>query len=283
MIIALFANLERPNAETHAKSIREFLSKNHVTVAAEDAVANTLGAQPLSTVDPSTVNFILSLGGDGSILRLFHKYPELDAPIIGVNLGGLGFMTDIKLEHVYESLQAILEGKYHLQERMMMQGKTEDNQTCQAINEIVVHRAQNPSLIDLAIYVDGKYLNTFAADGIIVATPNGSTAYSLAAGGPILAPELEGFVITPICPHTITNRPIVLMPKREVKICYLSEFEVSEVTYDGVASYPLSKGQTFTITKSAKKFRLVNLLNYDFFATLRTKLGWSGKLKNNHL
>jgi NAD+ kinase len=281
MIIALFANLERASAEYHASSIREFLTQQNVKVVAEDSMAKTLGALPLSSVDPKAVDFILSLGGDGSILRIFHTYPDLEAPIIGVNLGGLGFMTDIKLENVYESLNGILEGKYHLQERMMMQGQTEDHQTCQAINEIVIHRAQNPSLIDLAIYVDGQYLNTFAADGIIVSTPNGSTAYSLAAGGPILTPELEAYVITPICPHTISNRPIVLMPKRDIQICYLSEFESAEVTYDGVANFPLAKGQTFTISKSTKKFRLVNMFNYDFFATLRTKLGWSGKLKNN--
>lgn len=279
MIIALFANAERNNAKSIAHSIREFLEQRQVKVVAEDSDAAKFGALPLSSVDPESVDFILSLGGDGTILRIFHKFPELVAPIMGINIGGLGFMADITLDNVYVSLEGLLAGKYQLQDRMMMTGKTMLNQSCHAINEIVIHRAHNPSLIDLAIYVDGKYLNTFAADGIIIATPNGSTAYSLAAGGPILSPDLEAFVVTPICPHTISNRPIVLMPQEELQIRYMSDEETVEVTYDGLGHFPMHPGETFTIKKAERKFRLVNMLNYDYYATLRTKLGWTGKLK----
>lgn len=279
MIVALFTNIVKNHSKPIAIGIREFLHSHNVEVVAEDATAESIGATSLSSVDPKSVNLIISLGGDGTILRIFHKYPTLNAPIMGINLGSLGFMADITLEDLYPSLEKFLKGQYHVQGRMMMQGETISHQTCQAINEIVFHRAHNPSLIDLAIYVDGHYLNSFSADGMIIATPNGSTAYSLAAGGPILSPDLEAFVITPICPHTISNKPIVLMPKHEIEVRYISEYESIEVTYDGCGHFPLHPGEVFRITKSSRQFNLISMPHYDFFATLRTKLAWTGKLK----
>lgn len=279
MIIALFTNVIKNHTKPIALSVKEFLESQGVKVVVEDEQAQDIGAQPLSSVDPKKIDFLLSLGGDGTILRVFHTHPEIDAPIMGINLGGLGFMADVTIEELFPSLESLLRGECHVQNRMMMQGATIDHQTCFAINDIVIHRAHNPSLIDLAIYVDGNYLNTFSADGVIIATPNGSTAYSLASGGPILAPELNAFVITPICPHTISNRPIVLMPKREIEVRYISEYPSIEVVYDGFAHYELHPGEVFRISSSERKFRLVNMLNYDFFATVRSKLGWSGRLK----
>lgn len=279
MIVALFTNTTKNHAKSIAIGIREFLTSHNVEVIAEDHEAKHLGVPAISSVDPKTIDFIISLGGDGTILRIFHTYPLLEAPILGINMGGLGFMADITIEEIYPSLENLLKEQYVIQNRLMMQGTTTSQQTCFAINEIVVHRAKNPSLIDLAIYVDGNYLNTFSADGVIIATPNGSTAYSLAAGGPILAPELAAFVITPICPHTISNRPIVLLPKHELQIRYISEYETAEATYDGFGHFPLRTGEVFRISIAPRKFRLVSMLHYDYFATLRTKLGWTGKLK----
>ena len=131
----------------------------------------------------------------------------------------------------------------------------------------------------MAIYVDDLYLNTFEADGVILATPNGSTAYSLAAGGPILSPDIEAFALTPICPHTISNRPLVLTPNQEIQIEYVSENEPIEVVSDGLSRFELKTGETIKLRRSPKTFKLVNLNRIDFFSTLRTKLGWSGKLR----
>lgn len=279
MIIALFTNIQKNHAKPLAIGIREFLQDNQVRVVAEDKTAHAIGAEPLSTVNPKSVDFLISLGGDGTILHLLHMHPELEAPVLGINLGSLGFMAEISIEAIYPTLQSLLKGEYEIQERLMMKGETFHNQTCFAVNEIVVHRAHNPSLIELAIYLDGNYLNTFSADGIIVATPNGSTAYSLAAGGPILTPELNAFVLTPISPHTISNRPIVLLPEHELQIHYISEYKDIEVAYDGFSHFSMHTGEVFRITRSKRKFRLVTMPSYDYFATLRTKLGWSGKLK----
>lgn len=278
-IFALFPNISKRHSKSIAIGIREYLSNHDVIVATEDDEAELIGAIPLSQVDPKSINIMISLGGDGTILRLVQKYSHLDAPIVGINLGSLGFMADVPVTEIYPALEDLLKNNFTVQDRLVMQGHNSNGDSCFAINEIVFHRAQNPCLIDLTIHVDGIYLNTFSADGIIIATPSGSTAYSLAAGGPILAPDLQAFAITPICPHTISNRPIVLMPKKEIQIQYTSEYEAIEVSYDGFANLSMQTGDVFHISKAERKYKLIELPNHDYYSTLRKKLGWTGKLK----
>jgi NAD+ kinase len=279
MIIALFPNTLKSNSKKLTSDICEYLTHRGVTVVLEDSDAQEIGAKPLSQVDPKEIDFTISLGGDGTILRLLHRHPELEAPLLGINLGGLGFMADIPSHDIFPSLENLLNGHYQLSNRIVMEGQALDKESCFAVNEIVIHRAQNPCLVDLAIHVDGIYLNTFSADGVIFSTPSGSTAYSLAAGGPILTPELEAFVITPISPHTISNRPLVLMPSHEIQVQYISEHEPVEVTYDGFPRLSMACGEIFKIKCSTKRFILVSMPYHDYFSTLRSKLGWAGKLK----
>jgi NAD+ kinase len=279
MIIALFPNSDKKNSKNLAIGIREFLTSQGITVVSEDLDAKEIGATALSEIDQKKIDFMISMGGDGTILRLVHKYPQLDAPILGINLGHLGFMADVPISDIYPSLEDLISGAYKIDERLMLNGISAKNEHCFAVNDIVIHRSINPSLVEVSIHVDGLYLNTFEADGIIVSTPNGSTAYSLAAGGPILSPELEAIVITPINPHTISNRPIVLMPNQEIQLQYLSDYDPVELRADGITHYTLKTGDVFRIARSSKKFKLVNSLRRDYFSTLRTKLGWSGKLR----
>lgn len=279
MKIAIFPNFMKAHPKKIAKELCEFLKEKNVEVFIEDSFASEMNALPFSSIDLKIVDFSISLGGDGTILRLVHRFPELDAPIFGINLGSLGFMADTPIHDMYNGIESLLNGKFTIDERIMMQGKSSKGDTYLAVNEIVVHRAQNPCLIDLAIYVDDIYLNTFSADGIIICTPTGSTAYSLSAGGPILTPDLHAFVMTPICPHTISNRPIVFMPKETIRIEYISRHNPVEITYDGFTSSSLTTNEELVITPSSRKFRLVSLLQHDYFSTLRTKLAWSGKLK----
>ncbi len=281
MIVALFPNIIKKRSTNLAMGIREFLTNRKVRVVAEDEKAESIGAEPMSEIDPKKIDYVISMGGDGTILRILHRYPEIDAPVLGINLGSLGFMADIPIADIYPSLQDLIDGAYRIQERLMMRGISIGGEEVFAVNEIVIHRAQNPCLIDLALHVDGTYLNTFSADGIIIATPSGSTAYSLAAGGPILTPEMEGLVITPISPHTISNRPIVLPPQHEIQIQYLSDHAPVEVTNDGISTISMATGEVFHIKPSKRTFKLVHLLRHDYFATLRSKLGWSGKLRNS--
>ncbi len=225
----------------------------------------------------------IALGGDGTILRLVHEFPDLEAPLLGINLGNLGFMTDVPLSELLPSLEDLLAGNYQIEERLMIEGETQRNERFFAVNDIVIHRAKNPSLIDLSINVDDDYLNTFSADGIIVSTSNGSTAYCLSAGGPIVAPTLDALIIAPISPHTISNRPIVLLPKQKIDICCLSPHHSVEISYDGFAHYTLGAGEVLSIFLSSKRFKMLRLHRTKYFATVRTKLGWTGQVRYNSL
>lgn len=273
MIIALFPNEKKKQSFELATHIRSFLEDQGVTVVAEDEKAAAIGSKPISSVDPTQIKFLISMGGDGTILRLCNRYSHLNAAIVGINLGHLGFMADIPINDIYPSLKDLLSGAYTIDTRLILQAGD-----LSAVNDIVIHRAHNYSLIELAIEVDGTYFNTFTADGIIIATPNGSTAYSLAAGGPILSPNLDALAITPICPHTISNRPIVLSPDHQIKVRYLSDYGPIEVRADGLDSMLLKSGDQLTIQRSKRTFKRVCLNRHDYFATLRTKLGWSGHI-----
>lgn len=279
MIIALFPNTRKKKSKSLALGIREFLTSRDVEVVVEDDEAEEIGASPLSSVKFDKIDFAITMGGDGTILRLVHQYPDLLAPIVGINLGHLGFMADIPVADLYPSLQDLLDGAYKVEERVMMEGVTATGDRCFAVNEMAIHRAVNPSLIGLSIHIDNVYLNTFEADGVIIATPSGSTAYSLAAGGPILTPELDALVLTPISPHTISNRPIVIDPNSEILIQYLSDLLPVEIAFDGISRHEMKTGEVFRISRAKRAFRLVSLKRRDYFSTLRTKLGWAGKLR----
>jgi len=278
MKIALFSSPYIDSSEGVAVEISRFLQKKGVEVLMKKNSESGVGQT--HDIELTNTDLIISLGGDGTLLKLIHQYGLLDIPIIGINLGHLGFMAAIQITDLYSSLQDLIQGAYQSQERLMLQGRISDRKgDCFAINDIVIHRAANPSLIEMSIYVNGTYVNTFEADGMIIATPTGSTAYSLAAGGPILAPDLEAILITPICAHTISNRPIVLAAHQEVDIEYLSTQYAAEVRADGLTHFNLNKGEIFKIKKHDKRLKLVNLNKQDPFSILRSKLGWSGKLR----
>jgi NAD+ kinase len=279
MIIAIFPNIKKRNSKSLASSILGFLSKQGVTVVAEKDDAEELGIMEITSVPQDQIKFLISMGGDGTILRLAHKYVDLDAAILGINLGHLGFMADVPVSDIYPCLQDLLDGAYTIEDRIVLRCQDGDDNDSFAINDFVVHRGKNISLVKIAIYVDGQYLNTFEADGVILATPNGSTAYSLAAGGPIISPSLRAIVITPISPHTISNRPLVLTSDQIVQMQYQSDYEPLDVIADGMHNAPMAKGAMFTFSCSNKFFKLVNLSRRDYFSTLRSKLGWSGKLR----
>lgn len=274
MIIALFPNENKKQSFELATQICKFLKDKGVTVVAEEDKAVQVGAKSLSSVDPSQIKFLIAMGGDGTILRLCHRYSHLNAAILGINLGHLGFMADIPVAAIYPSLVDLLSGAYAIDHLLTLQAND-----LRAVNDIVIHRAQNYSLVELSIHIDGVYVNTFTADGVIIATPNGSTAYSLAAGGPILSPNLDVLAITPICPHTLSNRPIVLKADRKIEIQYISAYDPIEVRADGLNAFLMKSGETVVVKKAEQTFKRVNLHRQEYFSTLRTKLGWSGKLR----
>ncbi|MCB1110173.1 MAG: NAD(+)/NADH kinase [Chlamydiia bacterium] len=279
MKVALFPKVHEEESKKLAQDVLNFLNSRKVKVVVEDDKASALGATPLASVDPQTIDILITMGGDGSILRVAHQYSHLDAAILGINLGHLGFMADVKIADIIPGLENLVSSRFSIQERLMLEGESSDHHTFFAINDCVLHRARNPSLVEITIHVDNLFLNTFEADGVIIATPNGSTAYSLAAGGPIVSPDIEAIVITPICPHTISNRPIVLTPSQNIRIEYKGHKEAIEFVTDGLHHFEMKAGDQVHLRKSPKTFKLVNLKGIDYFSTLRHKLGWSGKLR----
>jgi NAD+ kinase len=279
MIIAVFNHKKHPNSKELFLKIKNFFHERNVTVVTEASDAKEFNLPSLDSVKDKKIDFMITLGGDGTILKLAHEFFDFNVPILGINLGHLGFMADVPIDDLYPSLTDLLDKKYSIENRIVLEGVSLKGEKFFAINDFVFHRAKNPSLIKLSIDLDDLYLNTFEADGVIVATPNGSTAYSLAAGGPILSAGLDGFVLTPICAHTISNRPIVLTSSHKIKVSYLSNYDPIEVIADGCCATELCFGDSFYLQKSNRVFKLVNLTRRDYFSTLRTKLGWSGKLR----
>jgi NAD+ kinase len=276
--VLIFPNPQKEQTLNITQGIYEYLSQHGVKVFVIDNEKFPT-IPPLQNNDIDKIDLVITLGGDGTILRFVQTYPNICSPIIGINMGSLGFLADISINDIYPALGELLNNNYQIQNRLMLEGFKTGDSPLSAINEIVIHRASNHCLIDLVLHVDGLYLNTFSADGIIISTPSGSTAYSLAAGGPILSPELQAVVITPISPHTISNRPIVLAPVTEIQVQYISPYQPVEVTFDGHQNRQIQQGDVFRVKKSTRSFQLVKLPQQDFFLTLRQKLGWTGKLK----
>ena len=276
MKIALFANETKGEAPRLLQQLSSYLKRRGVDVPIESVGdAGQLDKQSLNSCD-----FLVSIGGDGSILHLLHRFGIPHSPIIGVNMGSLGFLADIAANDMENGFEAIFKGAYHVIDRVVIEGRLSSSSSDYfAVNEVAVYRGDYPHIVDLTLHVDGQFVNTFSADGVIVSTPCGSTAYSLAAGGPILTPSVGALVLTPICPHTISNRPIVFMPKESIEIGLSQGPAGVEVAFDGQAPGRLSLHEKLHLRVSPHPFRLVTLAESDFFSTLRTKLGWAGSLR----
>lgn len=227
------------------------------------------------------VDCAIVLGGDGTIINAARDFAEYDVPILGVNLGNLGFLAEVEAKDAITTLEKINEGKFFIENRMMLHTKLiSPNLTKDvglALNDIVASRNSISRMVGYSIYVNGDLVNNYFADGIIVSTPTGSTAYNLSAGGPILAPNNEMIVITPICPHTLTARSIVLSGEDEVEITFKhnrkSWNDNLMITIDGQEAIDITNNTTLYISKSAIKTKLVKIEDNDFYYLLRKKLG----------
>ncbi len=221
---------------------------------------------------------LVVLGGDGTLLRVSHLLARRNVPVLGVNFGSLGFLTEIALDELYPTLTGLIEGRYEYDERRMLHAVATRSgvaEKADVLNDVVITKAALSRIIELDVFVDGLFVSAFRADGLIVSSPTGSTAYNLAAGGPILHPSLPAIAITPICPHMLTNRPLVVGDKStiEVRLRPARDVEV-HVTFDGQLGFALSGEDSVTVTRSPRSLRLVRAPARDFFAVLRTKLKW---------
>jgi NAD+ kinase len=224
------------------------------------------------------LDLVVVLGGDGTLLKAVRLYGRNGVPILGVNLGGLGFLTEIALEELRPIFESILLGDYQTQTRMVLEARIirqgENHPTTSFLNDMVINKDALARIIDLETSIDGQFLTSYRGDGLIVATPTGSTAYNLAAGGPILQPSLETIVLTPICPFTLTNRPIILKDDAVIDIRLGSKAKEVWLTFDGQVGYPLQKGDVVRVQKADKPVQLIKTPFKNYFEILRTKLKW---------
>ena len=227
---------------------------------------------------PDGVDMVLVLGGDGTLLSAARLLEGTNQPILGINLGSLGFLTELGLEEIFGSLERVLEGEYTIESRVRLEASLhragEQIGHYQVLNDVVINKGALARIIDLETFVDGQKVTNYQADGLIISTPTGSTAYSLAAGGPIIEPTLDVFVISPICPHTLTNRPLVIPGGSRVELCLLSDSGAVFLTLDGQEGTRLKQGDCVRVHASDKKVNLIRTGVRNFYEVLSAKLHW---------
>src|SRR5215813_5295930 len=254
-----------------AQGLGAVLEKETADLASADAPA--AGKAEL----PSQVDLLIVLGGDGTLLSMARAVGDLGVPLLGVNLGGLGFLTATTLDEMFPALEAYLGGHMVIEERMLLAARiVRTGQTLgeyAALNDVVITKSAMSRIIDLSVSVEGRYATAYRADGLIISTPTGSTAYSLSAGGPILFPTMDAVVITPICSHTLTNRPIVLPGTQRIELTLRANQEVM-MTVDGQVGFGLREDDVVETQRAAARIRLVRFPHKHFFSVLRTKLKW---------
>jgi NAD+ kinase len=233
------------------------------------------GKEDLSRVAP---DFVIVLGGDGTLLSTARCVAQAGIPILGVNLGSLGFLTEVKQEEVEEALAEVDAGRCELSYRPMLHCQVQRAGECittfEALNEVVMNQSAVARITEFDVRVNDKFVANYKADGLIISTPTGSTAYSLAAGGPILSPDVPGFVITPVASHALTNRPLVVQDTAIVDARILVTREEAYLTVDGQVGAPLAEGDVVRCSKSQYTVKLFKLAERSFFDVLRTKLKW---------
>lgn len=278
--IAIFAKVHDPRCQGVAEELMKWLIDRGLTPLVEAHLARHLSFR--SGTDSSAIpvqsDLVVVLGGDGTLISVARLVGDREVPILGVNLGSLGFLTEITLDELYPTLESCLSGDYTVSERTMLRATIErdgrDTGAYQVLNDAVVNKGALARIVDLEAAVNGRYLTTFKADGLIISTPTGSTGYSLSANGPIIHPELDCLVITPICPHTLTNRPIVVASDALITIKLLSMNEDVLLTLDGQVGVELKHGDVIRLRRAEHRTRLVMSRSKDYFEVLRTKLKW---------
>jgi len=233
-------------------------------------------------VDPEKlageVDLMLVLGGDGTMIGTARMIGDREIPVLGVNYGGLGYLTEFRIEELFSALEAILAGNYRLDRRVMLsvQLRRDDNpqMTNRVLNDVVINKSALARIIEIEAYLNGQFVNAFRADGLIISTPTGSTAYNLSAGGPVIFPSMNAVVITPICPFTLSNRPIVVPDDAEIELILNTGKEEVALTLDGQVGFPLEMADRVVIKKSRTTFNLIQPSNRNYFDVLRDKLRW---------
>ena len=283
--VGLIVNNEKDKCLEITQKLIHYLREKNVKIFVSAEIIKYLSdIKGISVFSPpyNNIDMVFSLGGDGTLLRAARLVSVKGIPICGINLGGLGFLTQIGVQELSKYLNMILEGSYQLEERMMLSGhisrKNKKIKPFYCLNDIVVAKKLFARLIHVETYINNEYVIHYSADGLVISTSTGSTAYSLSAGGPIVYPGMKTMIITPICPHTLSARSLVINHKNTIKIIVLSKGEDVMLTVDGQQGIDLEENDILTIKKSRHKTRLVTFPEKSFYGVLRKKLKWSGRV-----
>ena len=228
--------------------------------------------------NPVDVDLMLVLGGDGTMIATARMVGDQEVPVLGVNYGGLGYLAEFRIQELYTALESILSGNYRVERRVMLAVELKRGdappQLNRVLNDVVINKSALARIIEIEAYLNHQFVNSFRADGLIVSTPTGSTAYNLSAGGPVIFPSMNAVVITPICPFTLSNRPIVVPDDAEIELLLKTDKEEVALTLDGQVGFPLKVEDRVAIRKSRTTFNLIQPMNRNYFDVLRDKLRW---------
>ena len=284
--IGIIAKQNKPEAIEIARNLVEWLRPKKIEVYMEEGMVKQfhppLGGPHLNSIGrediPKKVEVIIVLGGDGTLLSVARLVGDHDVPILGVNLGGLGFLTEITLEELYRVLEKVVQGDFITDERVVLNASVirrgERMAEFIVLNDAVINKGALARIIDLETTINGEYLTTFKSDGLILSTPTGSTAYNLSAGGPIVYPSLHCIIITPICPHTLTNRPIVIPDDVEIRAMLKTKQQEVILTLDGQQGFTLEFEDVVEVKKAEGHIFLIKSPYRHYFEVLREKLKW---------
>src|ERR1700682_1789781 len=280
--VGLISRPRRADIARVVPHLIEWLQAHGAEVLCDSETGECLGPLRVETQKreevPAHSDLLIVLGGDGTLLSAARLVAERPVPILAVNLGGLGFLTTVPLDDLYEILEEVFLGDSRISERVMLDAQVIRGDTVIrrqiALNDAVLNKAALARIMDVALRVDGEYVTTYKADGLILSTPTGSTAYSLSAGGPIVYPAVEAFVVTPICPHTLTNRPLVIPDAVTIEIDFQAGDDSVFLTLDGQVGIELLQGDHVVVRKAQEKLRLVRPAKKAYYEILRSKLKW---------
>lgn len=250
-----------------------------------EAHLSKVGVRILPAEDIKSADLVIAIGGDGTMLYAARLARETNTPILGVNRGRLGFLADVTPDEMISSVEKVLSGSYSADSRLLLEARlyrhSGTEKVAYALNDVVLQRRETGRMVDFETRVDGRYVNTHSGDGVIVATPTGSTAYSLSCGGPIIEPQLDAIVVVPVCPHTLTDRPIVISANQSVEISLLQRDDTkAEITVDGFSMGSINPNDKLRISAANNRVTLVHPPGYDFYGILRSKLFWGRDSRN---
>ena len=285
--VALIGKYKNPDIIVPLLSLARYLQERNVEVILDRLTASNVAENKWPVLDMeeigSRVNLAVVLGGDGTMLNIARKLAPFGVPLVGVNQGRLGFLTDLSIDTMVETLGSMLDGQYIEERRMLLYVEVFRDNTvlfdALALNDVAVSRGIGGNMIEFEVRINGEYVYSLRSDGLIVATPTGSTAYALSSGGPILHPSLELIALVPVSPHTLSNRPIVIGPDAAVEIL-MHRTAVARVHSDGHSHFDLQEYDHVVVQRSPYTATLLHPSDYSYYSLLREKLGWSGLPRN---